>query len=235
MRKPARSSRSRPPRARRCRFARPSRSSSRKGPKPEFVPSVVSQTLDDARATLASRHLQLNVSERDPNDHIVADAIISQDPAPGATLAPGSTVNVAVSSGPPQLSVPDLGGMQLADVGSKLDALGLQTTIVYAEDPTAPVGTVISQQPAPNTALKKGSNVTLTVAVPGTIPDVSGKSPAQASALLENYGYKIGNTAYKQEGTEGTVVGTEPAAGTSEHPGATVTIYVSGTSPDTQP
>jgi beta-lactam-binding protein with PASTA domain/tRNA A-37 threonylcarbamoyl transferase component Bud32 len=205
------------------------------GPKPEFVPSVVSQTLDDARATLATRHLQLNVSERDPNDHIVADAIISQDPAPGATLAPGSTVNVAVSSGPPQLNVPDLSGLQLDDATGKLEALGLVAPIVYAEDPTAPVGTVISQQPAAGSAQKKGASVTLTIAVPGTIPDVSGKSPAQASALLENYGYKIGNTAYKQEGTEGTVVGTEPAAGTTEHPGATVTLYVSGTSPDTQP
>jgi serine/threonine protein kinase len=205
------------------------------GPKPEFVPSIVSQTLDDARASLASRHLQLNVTERDPNDHIVADAIISQDPAAGAQLAPGSTVNVAVSSGPAQQTVPDLAGLLLADASSKLDALGLETTIVYAEEPTAPVGTVISQQPAASAALAKGSTVTLTIAVPGIIPDVSGKSPAQASALLANYGYKVGNTAYKQEGTEGTVVGTEPAAGTSEHPGATVTIYVSGTSPDTQP
>jgi serine/threonine-protein kinase len=205
------------------------------GPKPVFVPSIVSQTLDDARANLATRHLQLSVTERDPNDHIVADAIISQDPAAGTPLAPGSTVNVAVSSGPPQLKLPDLGGKPYADVAAQLDALGLQSTIVYAEDPTAPVGTVISQQPGADAALLKGATVTLTVAVPGTIPDVSGKSPAQASAMLQNYGYKIGNTAYKQEGTEGTVVGTEPAAGTSEHPGATVTIYVSGTSPEGPP
>jgi len=205
------------------------------GQKPVFVPSIVSQTLDDARANLASRHLQLNVTERDPDDHIVADAIISQDPAAGTPLAPGSTVNVAVSSGPPQLKAPDLGGKQYAEAGAQLDALGLQAAIVYAEDPTAPVGTVISQQPAAAATVLKGATVTLTVAVPGTIPDVSGKSPAQASATLQNYGYKIGNTAYKQEGTEGTVVGTEPAAGTSEHPGATVTIYVSGTSPDSPP
>ncbi|MBD5656250.1 MAG: Stk1 family PASTA domain-containing Ser/Thr kinase [Candidatus Eremiobacteraeota bacterium] len=200
------------------------------GLKPEFVPSIVSQTLEDAGSTLSTRHLILRVAERDPNDHIVAGAIISQDPAAGAQLAPGSTVDVAVSSGPAQLAVPDLGSLQLADATGKLGALGFASTIVYAEEPTAPVGTVISQQPAASAALAKGSSVTLTVAVPGTVPDVSGKSPAQASTLLQNYGYKIGNTAYKQEGVEGTVVGTEPAAGTAEHPGATVTIYVSGTS-----
>ena len=177
------------------------------GPKPQFVPSIVSQTVDDARANVATRKLQLNVTERVPNDHIAADAVISQDPAAGTSVPPGSTVNVVVSSGPPQLSVPDTSGLQLADAAAKLEARGLLTTIVYAEEPTAPVGTVISQQPGPSAATKKGATVTLTIAVPGTIPDVSGKMPAQASALLQNYGYKIGNTAYKQEGTEGTVVG----------------------------
>jgi hypothetical protein len=51
--------------------------------------------------------------------------------------------------------------------------------------------------------------------------------------MLENSGYKVGNTAYVQEGADGTVSRTEPAAGTSLRPGETVMLYVNGTHPAT--
>ena len=72
------------------------------------------------------------------------------------------------------------------------------------------------------------------MAVPGVVPDVAGKSAADAQTLLQNAGYKIGNTSYVQEGPDGTVARTEPGANASLRPGETVMLYVNGVSKEGQ-
>jgi serine/threonine protein kinase/beta-lactam-binding protein with PASTA domain len=202
-----------------------------KGVKPVFVPDVVSLTLSDAQRAAEDRQLKLVVAERDPSDQIAADVVTSQNPLPGATLDPGSTVSIVVSSGPPQIDVPDVEGRLANDAQSILQSSGLQTNVEYLVDGSAPAGTVMKQDPERPASLKKGSSITLDVAVPGAIPDVAGKSPGDATIVLENSGYKVGNTAYVQEGADGTVSRTEPSAGTALRPGETVMLYVNGTSP----
>jgi serine/threonine-protein kinase len=187
--------------------------------------------LNEATRALAARGLKLEVSERVPSDTIPPDVIVSQSPPAGSAAAPGSTIVVNVSLGAPQLSVPDVGGRIAADAGSVLQAAGLQATTEYVVDASAPLGTVLQQDPPAGTTVRKGSKVTLDVAVPGTVPDVAGMSPAQAQTALQNAGYQIGNTAYVQEGEEGKVVRTEPGATSPLRPGETVTLYVSGVSP----
>jgi serine/threonine-protein kinase len=202
-----------------------------KGAKPVFAPDVVSLTLGDAQRTAGERQLKLVVTERDPSDQIAPDVVTSQNPPPGSQLDPGSTISVVVSSGPPQIEVPNVEGRLANEATSALQNAGLQTTVEYLVDASAPAGSVLKQDPESPTQLRKGSSVSLDVAVPGAIPDVAGKSPADATILLQNSGYRVGNTAYVQEGAFGTVSRTEPASGTSLRPGETVTLYVNGTSP----
>jgi serine/threonine-protein kinase len=201
------------------------------GPQPIAVPDVVTQLLSDATHALAQRGLKLEVSERVPSDSIPADVIVSQSPAAGSAVPPGSTVAVNVSLGAPQLSVPDVGGRTAADAAGALQIAGLQAGTEYVVDADAPLGTVMQQDPPAGTTVRKGSKVTLDVAVPGIVPDVAGMTPAQAQTALQNAGYQIGNTAYVQEGEEGKVVRTEPGASSPLRPGETVTLYVSGVSP----
>ncbi len=200
-----------------------------RGMRPVDAPDLVSMTLNDARAAAAARHLKLVIGERDPSDSIPADVVTSQSPQAGSQIERDGAIDVVISSGAPQITVPYVGGKSAADAAGTLGALGIAATIEYVVDPTAGVGTVLKQTPEPNVAVRKGSAVTLAVAVPGTVPDVAGKSPDDARAMLQNAGYKIGNNAYVQEGTEGSVARTEPVAGSSLRPGETVTLYVSGT------
>ena len=202
-----------------------------KGSQPVAVPDVVSLTLADATKAAHDRKLQLVVSERDPNDEIPADVVTSQSPQAGSQLDPGSAMNVVVSSGPQKITLPDVGGKAAVDAQTALTAAGLAVVIEYAVDPNTPQGTVMKQSPDAATPALKGDKVTLLVAVPGVIPDVSGKGIPEATAMMHDAGYKVGNTAYVQEGPDGTVARTEPAAGTQLRPGETVTLYVSGTSP----
>ncbi len=204
------------------------------GPKPVSVPDLVSLSLDDASAAAAQRHLKLVVSERDPSDSIPADVVTSQNPQAGSTLDRDGTIAVAVSNGAPHVTLPYVGGESAADATVALGNIGIGVTIEYVVDPSAPLGTVLKQTPDPKTSAKKGSTVTLDVAVPGLVPDVSGKSPDDARTVLQSAGYQIGNSAFVQEGTEGTVARTEPSAGSNLRPGETVTLYVNGTSAEPQ-
>ncbi|GAC1306969.1 MAG: serine/threonine protein kinase IreK [Vulcanimicrobiaceae bacterium] len=204
------------------------------GARPVFAPELVSLSLADARASATSRHLRLVVGERNPSDQIAADTITSQNPAAGVRVPRDSTVTVVVSSGAPKVAVPSVAGKMAADAARTLGDLGMQTSIVYVVDSGTVAGTVLKQTPDGTVTVKKGTTVVLAVAVPGTVPDVADKSPSDAQALLRGAGYKIGNTAFVQEGTEGTVVRTEPAAGSSLRPGETVMLYVSGTPTEPQ-
>jgi eukaryotic-like serine/threonine-protein kinase len=201
-----------------------------KGLKPVYVPDVVSLMVDDAQRSVAGRNLKFVVSERDPSDEIAAGVVTSQNPLPGTALDPGSTISVVVSSGAPQIEVPDVEGRLADEAIGVLQTAGLQSSVEYLVDGSAAAGTVVKQDPEKPATLTKGSTVNLDVGVPGTIPNVGGKSPSDATTLLEDYGYKVGNTAYVQEGADGTVARTEPAEGTSLRPGETVMLYVNGTS-----
>jgi beta-lactam-binding protein with PASTA domain/tRNA A-37 threonylcarbamoyl transferase component Bud32 len=205
-----------------------------KGARPVDVPDVVSLTLADATAALGKRRLKLVVGERDPSDQIPADVVTSQSPLAGTAASPDSAVTVVVSSGPPQVVVPEVEGKARDDAMNVLANAGLQATIEYVVDASAPPSTVLKQNPAASTQTGKGATVVIDVSVSGLVPDVAGKNPADAQTILQNAGYQIGNTAYVQEGAEGTVVRTEPAAGSSLRPGETVTLYVSGTPTEPQ-
>ncbi len=65
----------------------------------------------------------------------------------------------------------------------------------------------------------------LSIAVPGTVPDVTGMTLDAARTALQNAGYRVGNVAITQQGDEGKVVRTEPEANATLHPGEAVTIY----------
>jgi serine/threonine-protein kinase len=201
-----------------------------KGLQPVFVPDIVSETLDDARKAFTERKLTFTIAERLPSDLIPEGVVISENPAPGTALPPGSSVSVSVSSGPQQIAAPAVEGQVVSDASRMLDAAGLVADIEYVVDASSAIGTVLKQDPPRGAALKRGATVRLDVAVPGIVPDVAGKSPAQAQTILENAGYKIGNTAYVQEGADGTVARTEPATGSNLRPGETVMLYVNGTS-----
>jgi len=201
-----------------------------KGEKPVYVPELVSLSLADAQKAVADRQLKLMVSERDPNDQIPADNVLSQNPASGSTMDPGSTVSVVLSSGAPKVSVPAVEGKVVGDAQDALRQAGLVPTIEYVVDSSAPLGTVLKETPDESGSVLKGSGVTLDVAVPGIVPDVSGKSLDDAQTTLQDAGYRLGNKAYVQEGPDGTVARTEPAAGSQLRPGETVLLFVNGTS-----
>lgn len=204
-----------------------------KGVAPVAVPSVVGVTLDQARSRLRARGLTLDIGQKTQSDTIPANTVASQDPQAGSQVPPNSQVTVVVSIGSASVDVPDVGGKLADDARAAIAAAGFSAKVNWAIDPANAPQTVIQQDPAPGTKLKKGSTITVTIPVPGSIPDVSGQTLDTAKKTLSAAGYEIGNIVYTQQAgvPDGTVVQTEPAANTNTNPGEFVNIQVQGTPP----
>jgi serine/threonine-protein kinase len=204
-----------------------------KGVKPVTVPNLVGVSLDEARSRLRGRGLTLTVGQQTQSDTIPANTVASQDPQAGASLAPNSTVTVVVSTGSASVPVPDVSGKSADDARAALTGAGFTPKMNWAIDAANAAQTVIQQVPAAGQKVPKGSTVTLTIPVPGSIPDVSGQTLDAAKKALSAAGYEVGNIVYTQQAgvPDGTVVQTEPAANTNTSPGESVNIQVEGTPP----
>ncbi len=196
------------------------------GVKPIAVPSIVSLSVDAARAKLKALGLSLTVGQQSESDTIPANTIVSQDPQSGVTIAPNGSVTAVVSSGSTAVPVPNVVGTDSDSAQKALRDAGFVPVLTYDVEPANAPQNVTSQNPAAGSKARKGSKATIMVAVPGTVPDVSGQPLDVAKAALIAAGYQIGNIVQTQEGDEGTVVRTEPEADASLRPGESVNITV---------
>ena len=133
------------------------------GPALVTVPSVVGLARADAEARLGEAGLEARAVE-EPSAEVPAGAVIRQQPAPDAAVAPGSTVELVVSSGPPRVRVPGVVGQPAADAAAALADAGLQVrrSLVPVEDP-AQDGVVIDQRPAAGEEAPEGAPVRIFV------------------------------------------------------------------------
>lgn len=135
------------------------------GPASVTVPAVVGLTLEAARQRLAAKDLELSSTE-EASDRPEGE-VVTQSPDAGTAAAPGSTVELTVSSGPDAgVTLPNLVGQLREDAETALSDLGLVPVVVEQETTILPQdGRVIDQEPAGGDTVTSGSSVTLTVGV----------------------------------------------------------------------
>jgi len=188
-----------------------------------------------AAATAEVQGAGLSAHEVDSPNAAAAGTVFNVSPAPGTSVAKGSTVELDVSQPQPSsafIAVPDEKGQTYPDpAGKALAAAGFNVALVSQPSPSVPYGVVINQSPAGGAEAHKGDTITLTVSTgpaPVAVPDVTGKTLAEATYALGQAGFKY---TTKREASDtvasGSVTRTDPAAGTSVAKGATVTVYVS--------
>jgi serine/threonine-protein kinase len=198
------------------------------GREPVRVPQLVGVSVDTARAALGTLGLKLNVDQQTASDLIPNGTIVSQAQAGGSLVDPGSTVGITVSTGPVLVAVPDVGTKSPTDAVAALQAAGFTPRIQYIVDATNAGGNVSAQDPAANATAPRRSTVTINVAVPGTVPDVTNMALDDAKRAIVASGYTVGNVAVTQDGSDGKVARTEPEANAALRPGEAVTIYYHG-------
>lgn len=152
------------------------------GPDSVEVPSITGVTVEQATKLLAASGLVVGRSEtvNDPSES--KDRIVSQDPAEGTSVAPGTSVNITIASG--NVVVPRVTNMSLDAARTALTEAGLvvDDTIQYEDSSTVSAGTVIAQTIGENTVVAAGSRVGLVVAQAASTPSESPTSPASPTS-----------------------------------------------------
>ena len=117
-------------------------------------------------------------------------------------------------------------------------------SVIYADgqyDDNVARDNVLKQEPPQNERIVKGGVITLTLSLGPEqypVPDLVGMELAAAKGELDTMKLKLkqGTGKYSDSAPEGTVISSDPAAGTPLRPGETVTVVVSkGRAPITVP
>jgi serine/threonine-protein kinase len=133
------------------------------GPETATVPSVVGDSLSEATAALHNAGFNANPTYVN-NSTAPQNQVISQNPAPNSSEPKDSTVNLNVSNGPPQVSVPPVVGETAQQAVGDLESAGFKVSQQYINvtDPTQ-AGIVQSQSPAGGSQAAKDSQVTIVI------------------------------------------------------------------------
>jgi len=202
------------------------------GPDQVAVPDVLGQTPDEARVTITGAGL-LFAQENQPSDVEQVGRVVRTDPGGGNQVAENSRVTVFVGTGPAEVTVPSLAGSTPEEAEAQLREAGLQVGGRTEQDTSdaSQVGRVISSDPGPGQRVPGNSSVSLVIGREQqtiAVPDVSGSSAEEARSALRNAGFSsIETSEVDGGGNAGSVVGTDPSAGTRVARDQTITIQVS--------
>lgn len=186
------------------------------------IPEVVGLSQPEATDALSAKGFAAQAVEVKSDEP--QGTVLSSDPEQGHRAEEGSTVTLSVAV--PRI-VPTIVGATSEEAAQALEAEGF-TAVTYTEEKSnEAAGTVLAVSPEAGTEAKSGDAITVTVAVPYTVPDVEGMSEADAKAALQAEGYEVTSEWYTTEDIEeGTAVSTDPAAGSELNSGSEVTLYV---------
>ena len=197
------------------------------GPPPADVPGVVGIPFPDAEAQLVAAGFKVAKEETESVGQ-PADLVIGQSPERGRKVDEGSTVTLTVSSA--FLTLPDVVGKTRVEATAAMQSKGI--AVQFAEtDSDQPPGTVLSMFPGAGAQVPKAdARVGLEIAKepPVPIPDVAGKDQVTASAELGAAGFTVrAQQAPSDTVPVGSVIGTDPPAGTPLSKGSEITLIVS--------
>src|SRR6202022_261054 len=203
------------------------------GPQMVTVPNVEGLTQDAATTAITAAKLMMGTVTQQANNTVATGNVISQDPASGSSAAQGSPVNLAISSGPQMVTVPNVEGltqdaMTTAITGAKLTV----GTVTQQSSNTVATGKVISQDPASGSSVAQGSPINLVISSGPqmvTVPNVEGltqdatTTAITAAKLMRWPGTQHANNTV----ATGNVISQDPASGSSAAQGSPVNLAIS--------
>ncbi len=207
------------------------------GPVPVKVPNVVGKTQSVATELLQAAGFIPNVTQQTSSTVPLGD-VISTSPAGNQSAGQGSAVQVVVSSGKQQVTIPSLVGQGPEVASQELGALQLKVAFSPEPSATIPAGEVTRTNPPANSQAAVGSTVTVFVSTGAPlvmVPDVVGKNQDTATKELENAGFSVAISSttvpVSDPGQDGKVQSETPNGGTQAALGSTVTLILGSFQP----
>ncbi|WP_106401581.1 PASTA domain-containing protein [Actinocorallia populi] len=209
-----------------------------KAPPPAKVklPDLAGRPVEEAAAALRKLDLKVSRTPQKTREH-PPGLVLSSTPGAGSTVTAGSTVSLVVSLEPDQVLVPDVTGLTPAEAAAALRRADLGVVRATRETSDVPEGRIVASTPAAGQPVDPGSRVTVHVArAPRVqVPSVRGLGWEEAARQLSAAGLEPVRHPVSSDLAEGTVLGTDPAAGVHVSPGSRVTVDVARPAPVTVP
>ena len=193
------------------------------------VPETIGLSITDAADRLTAAGFTVGEISEAADETVAAGLVLALVTPGGAVeLEPGTVVDLVVSTGPQDRTVPDMvASGNAADAIVQLAALRLTATEVREFDETIPAGEIIRYEPPPGTIVPVGTDVVIVVSDgprPRPVPDVIGLDVADATEILEADGFVV-------VGVLGSpslpVLATDPVAGEVRSKGTEIVIATS--------
>ncbi len=196
------------------------------------MPELEGESRDAAEETLKKLGiLVIEIKSTPVEDEEEVNRVLSQSPAAGKLISPGTTVRLEVGVEQKKVAVPDVVGMKQADAEETLKKAGFQVSVSEESSSEVDEGRVIRQSPLANQKVLEGSTVTIVVSTgPSTVsvPDVRGEEEADAKRILGDAG--LNYTVIYQDTPDSTRVGKVldqvPLPGATVDAGYNVRIFV---------
>ena len=197
------------------------------------VPDVQGMTQEEAFTALRDADLRPKPAQQ-ASDGVPKDQVIGTDPVANTVVDKESEVTVFISTGPSEITVPDVTGRTAEEAQSLLEGVGLEVGTTQKEDSaTVEEGRVTKTDPPANTAVSAGSRVTLYVASGQVVvPDVVGQNVEDATNALQAAGLQVSSRPVESDRPEGEVVAQSRPAGQPVPVRTAVTLDVA-TAPST--
>lgn len=177
-----------------------------KGVKKVEMVDVIGKTQNEAEEAIIKAELKYTFQYIETTDDSLIGKVESTDPVAGTTVNAGTQVTVVLYKGKNEVNIkmPDLSDKSEADAKKELEDLGFDinnVSVEYTYDDEIKEGNVITQngpkigEETPSTA-KIGLVVSLGKPI---IPDIVGKTKAEAEELLAKYSLKLGKVTEKND------------------------------------
>lgn len=193
------------------------------------VPDVTNQPVETARMMLEDAGFVVGTETQVYNADIQAGNVVSTNPTANSQARKGSTVNLNVSRGTEQVTVPDLKNQTSDEALRTLSNLGLTGQIgdpVYSNE--VEKDRVASQDTAAGTAVNKGSTVVIHLSQGPeeiNVPNVQGMDFESARDRLEEAGFTVSLQWIDNSAATNTVI-RQSVTGTAEK-GTNITLTIS--------
>lgn len=127
------------------------------------IPNLLGQNYYSKKHETMTGEFKLEITYMKYDEKKPKGTILSQEPEAGTSAEPGSTIQVVISMGSEDLTVPDVAGWPQEYATKYLEALGFKVEVLTVNVSAYEKGIVDGTDPVPNTALGVGDTVTLRV------------------------------------------------------------------------
>lgn len=201
------------------------------------VPDLKGLTFDEAKEQLNAKGLGIKNAGTVASDQYDEGQIVSQTPDALTKAEANTTVEVTLSSGKGEVSVPSVTGMDETTAYNTLTNSGFTPVKDYAYSADVAQGNVIEQSPNAGSLAKAGDNVKIVIsrgkeqaeATSVAVPGVTGLTEDAARSAIQNVGLAVGNvsSAYSDSVASGQIISQNPVADTAVDAGTAVDFVVS--------